>query len=729
MSPAATRKCSASDVSLTDATPAAATALLTPSRPAGPGRNTMRADARPGTSHRVTLMSGAAQPRERTLDMSAVASMTSTQQAQATTASSVAAQTSPRFLSIEARSVISAARGAIASQQGIELPPRTAHSPRAVMRAFPLAGSGLDSSLHGRHAADARRAFTGTSAPHNAASASDMLDDDSGTGRDGELLNMQAVLRASSKHGVIAVMGSNTPRFLKSAASAREVGSSDAAIRPEVSATHMMFQRLAPRVLDLLDIVRLMRMRDQSTFLRSREGASASIVVPSAVGEVTSVQTGGGVHADAEVRMTALGPRLPPWALTCTTQGYVVLWNASTELPIAYQMLQEPDIASGLPASTVITCSTTLTNYGLAAVGSLQGCLHFVQLGTGTMLRNYSGEPSPGAGDAAHVGATGGITGFFTFPRTAEWNTVARGVSARTVPDAKLAQLHQYEAPTSLHVRSAPGAVGFSLSGVGAATRRASVGRRLSVAQSKPSSASEGVESIAIRGVVCIAATRMCDKIMVGYEGGFLRIFDTWQLQANTFECLREPTAEWRAHYSRFGVTSLQSVSVNASTELFLSAGGMDVKLWTVDGHFLSLFGQATPWPDRLLNAIVKRQGSGMGDVGDSSDTHVASRRNTMAAGAIAGLRKSIVQGVLGGGNRLGSIGSAATGVSPSVSSSIPNTGGAFCSAFTFGWLRAPVNAPIVGAATEGQVGGPVRRGSIVAPHRPPPHRTSTATK
>jgi hypothetical protein len=71
--------------------------------------------------------------------------------------------------------------------------------------------------------------------------------------------------------------------------------------------------------------------------------------------------------------------------------------------------------------------------------------------------------------------------------------------------------------------------------------------------------------------------------------------------------------AEWRAHFSRFSVASAAAVALPSpvaasstpvtaasSGECFLTAGGPDVKLWTLDGHFVALFGQLAPWPTHL---------------------------------------------------------------------------------------------------------------------------------
>jgi hypothetical protein len=105
-----------------------------------------------------------------------------------------------------------------------------------------------------------------------------------------------------------------------------------------------------------------------------------------------------------------------------------------------------------------------------------------------------------------------------------------------------------------------------------------------------------------------MTADAACTRLLVGYEGGFLRLFDVTAVASDPWSCLAQPRAEWRAHSGRHGIASATCVRLPSGVEAFITAGGLDVKFWTLEGHFMCLLAQLTPWPAGVIGGAYADQ-------------------------------------------------------------------------------------------------------------------------
>jgi hypothetical protein len=464
----------------------------------------------------------------------------------------VDALTSPRYLSVEARGVVSNARALIAAEHRVTLRHRHARLPPANPDQPPPKSLQLADHMQ---------------------SVGEEL---------GVTADMSMDLARDKARGVIAVYGGQASQSeLTAALQPSEVPRSHDAIAEEALAS---FQRLAPHVVPVPAITPI-----EGTHVHSRRPSLSGPHMPSAgermrsmQSEVVCVLVGGGIIGE---NASANVPRTAAWAVSCSSDGGVILWNPTTERPQIIRTLHDTEVGSYHLMQSVITCAHYMPNHGVVAVGTLTGTIHFLSVATGKLL--WAGCRSggldmpklPGQG-SKYVTAQGDSdesshTGFFTFPLTPEWNSAKTGASSVIPTPAVLSTGKVTAQPTS-----APSAKG----------RRASV-----TAEPVPSS------NLSIRAVTCMAANSLGSRTLVGYEGGFLRIFDTWQLHGDAWECFEKPVAEWRGHMGRHGVTGADVMTMSHGQEYFVTCGGFDAKIWSTDGHFLALFGQSSPWPSLLL--------------------------------------------------------------------------------------------------------------------------------
>jgi hypothetical protein len=213
----------------------------------------------------------------------------------------------------------------------------------------------------------------------------------------------------------------------------------------------------------------------------------------------------------------------------------------------------------------------------------------------------------------------------------------------------------------------------------------------------------ETVPMLVTRGVTCLAANSFGSRLMVGYEGGFLRLFDLWPLQEDGWKCFDRPLAEWRAHLTRFGVSSVELMTLSSGTELFLTAGGFEVKMWSVEGHFIGMFGQGGPWPMLL-------HGTAPGAVATAASRQAediiqgfsaGERRGSESGGLASPTRRAVGHGdVARAGSSSsawspqspkGKHGATGGGASPHAPAPASSAAAGLCSAFHFGWTRAPL--------------------------------------
>lgn len=266
--------------------------------------------------------------------------------------------------------------------------------------------------------------------------------------------------------------------------------------------------------------------------------------------DVLCIAVGGGsqtedtVHASPR-QQVAPAVAVAPWVSTGSADGLLVLWNPNTFKPTATHRLLDVGRLGSLQAAPV-TSLVAMPHAPLLLAGTANGCLHVLSVSSGR-LHSKPVPPETRKQSKAVVTVTsdGHVrmekfkkpppdTSFCTSPLTPEWSEGITVYSGQAAPDAG--------SPTEPVRRSIT------------AMAAAAVGD----------------------GTVLLA---------VGYDGGFMRLYDVSRVQGDAGTCLTSPLKEWRPHVH--SVAGIQPVQVSGAPLLFLSAGGLHVKLHRADGSLL----------------------------------------------------------------------------------------------------------------------------------------------